>query len=193
MSPVSSQLKRNTNLSHKEQVFVREFLRDGNATRAATRAGYASGNRKSAAEIGCRLVKKSQVRRAIEVGRAKLLERINVKIEDVVDRLAAIAFADMGEVAEWDADGLRLLPSDEVDTRGIKSVTVFTTTATWFTKDGEEHTTTTVRSEVTMLDRLKALELLGKHLGMWPKHDVGPSTACDVVKVYRADDWARLP
>src|SRR3954471_6269593 len=99
-------------LSQKESLFVAEYLRDGNATRAAIAAGYSP---RSADVLGSRLVRKSSVADAIARGRARLLDRAEVTAQDVIDRLTVIGMADIADVVEWDGKSVRIKPFDEID------------------------------------------------------------------------------
>lgn len=67
-------------LSAKQRAFVTEYLRDGNATQAAIRAGY---SQKTAQEQSSRLLSKVIVRQAVEKARAAI-ER--PKIADAAER-----------------------------------------------------------------------------------------------------------
>ena len=60
-------------LNDRQHGFVREYLVDGNATKAAIRAGYAP---RSAQMQSSKLLSKPMVRQAIAAGKVKLNERI---------------------------------------------------------------------------------------------------------------------
>ena len=61
-------------LTHKQQVFVNEYLRDFNATQAAIRTGY---SQKSAGAIGNENLLKPEIKQAIE----QRIERGDLKTE----------------------------------------------------------------------------------------------------------------
>lgn len=149
-------------LNPKQAAFVREYLLDLNATQAAIRAGYSE---KTAHSQGPRLLEHDGVAAAIQAALDERAERTQVSADRVVAELAAIAFSDLRDVATWGRDWLSLIDSSEIDAgaaRAIREV-VATTTAT-------EHGEST-RMHVRQHDKLRALELLGKHLGMF-KRDV---------------------
>ena len=58
-------------LNAKQEAFVREYLRDGNATQAAIRAGY---SKHTAEQQGPRLLGNVGVARAFKAGQAKLVK-----------------------------------------------------------------------------------------------------------------------
>jgi phage terminase small subunit len=68
-------------MNAKEARFVAEFLIDGNATRAAIRAGYSE---RSARQLGYRLLTKDHIRKAIDEGRARVTKKAEVTAEGVV-------------------------------------------------------------------------------------------------------------
>ena len=108
-------------ITPKQQRFVTEYLVDLNATQAAIRAGY---SRKTAQQQGSRLLTNVVVKRAIAAQHAKQLKAVDVRIEDVLRDVMAIAHTDLHTLTEQS---------------GVP--------ARWS-------------------DKLKALELLMKHLGL---------------------------
>lgn len=139
-------------LTEKQQKFVDEYLVDLNATQAAIRAGYSV---KTAEQMGYKLVHKSSVSEVIKKEQAKLSKRTGISQERILRELAKIGFSNLKEYVAWDADGIHLKDSAEVDGAVLQSVT-----ETYLPSGG-------VKTEVKAHDKAKALELLGKHLGMW--------------------------
>lgn len=139
-------------LTPKQQRFVEEYLVDLNATQAAIRAGYSV---KTAEQQGYQLLHKTSVSTAIAQAQAELSKRTGVSQERIIRELAKIAFVDLKDIVEWGQDGINLKAQDEVDGSVLQSVT-----ETWLPKGG-------TKTEVKAHDKTRALELLGKHLGMW--------------------------
>lgn len=141
-------------LTEKQKRFVEEYLIDLNATQAAIRAGY-SPNR--ASEQGHQLLQKTTVSNEIAVTMAERSKRTGINQDRVVQELAKIAFVNIKSVVN---DECEILPdASETDLAAIESIKVKTIP----TKTGEMG----VEREVKLSSKLKALELLGKHLGMW--------------------------
>lgn len=138
-------------LTQKQKLFIDEYLIDLNATQAAIRAGYSPNN---ADKIGSELLGKTRVSDAIKTAMAERSKRIGVNADRVVQELAKIAFVNATKVMDPKTAMVRedALPED---TAAIQSVKVKT-----FGEDGLER-------EIKMADKLKALELLGRHLGMF--------------------------
>lgn len=138
-------------MTKKQKRFVEEYLIDLNATQAAIRAGYSPD---TAYSIGNENMKKPEIKAKIDKAMAERSRRTGVNADRVVMELAKIAFVNAGDVI--DAETATLKPdAAREDTAAIQSVKVKT-----FGEDGLER-------EIKMADKLKALELLGKHLGMF--------------------------
>ncbi len=140
-------------LNDKQQRFVDEYLIDLNATQAAIRAGYSV---KRASEIGYQLLQKTTVQTAISEKMADRSRRTGVNQDRVVLELAKIAFVKMTDIV--DEHGKIKDSASEDDLACIESIKY---------KESESDTGASVEREVKISSKLKALELLGKHLGMW--------------------------
>ena len=141
-------------MTKKQKRFVEEYLIDLNATQAAIRAGYKAGNAQRASEIGSDLLQKTPVSDAIATAMAERSRRTGVNADRVVMELAKIAFVNADDVIDVGTATIKDGAARD-DTAAIQSVKVKT-----FGEDGLER-------EIKMADKLKALELLGKHLGMF--------------------------
>lgn len=141
-------------MTEKQKRFVEEYLMDLNATQAAIRAGYKVDN---ARQIAAENLAKPYIAEAIEKALAERSRRTGINQDRVIQELAKIAFVNIADVVGSDCE---ILPdANEADLAAIESVKVKTIP----TKSGE----TGVEREVKLSSKLKALELLGKHLGMW--------------------------
>ena len=75
-------------LTPKQEMFVKEYLVDLNATQAAIRAGY---SKKTADRIGPELLGKTCVARAIEEANQKRAEKLELSAEWVLENLKNVA------------------------------------------------------------------------------------------------------
>lgn len=141
-------------MTKKQKLFVEEYLVDLNATQAAIRAGYSPDTAKA---IGSENLTKPDIRAHIDKAMAERSKRTGVNADRVVMELAKIAFINAVDVINAEDATLKDDAAPE-DTAAIQSVKV----KTFPTKDGEG-----VEREIKMADKIKALELLGKHLGMF--------------------------
>lgn len=140
-------------LTEKQQRFVDEYLIDLNATQAAIRAGYSA---KTADVQGSRMLGNIKVQQAIAEAMAKRSKRTGVNQDRVVLELAKIAFVKMTDIV--DSEGRIRSNATDDDLSCIESIKY---------KESDNEYGGSVEREVKISSKLKALELLGKHLGMW--------------------------
>ncbi len=141
-------------LTNKQKAFVQEYLVDLNGTQAALRAGY---NKNSAPVVGCENLKKPNIQQAIQEEMEKRQERTRVTQDKVVQELAKLAFSNMRSFAKWSKDGVVLVDSDQLTDDETACVAEITQTETQYGK--------TIK--VKPYNKKDALELLGRHLGMF--------------------------
>ena len=138
----------------KQDVFVEEYLIDLNATQACIRAGYSV---KTASEQGARLLANVKVQTKIAKAMAERSKRTGVNQDRVVLELAKIAFVNPSELIDTNTG--KVLPGASSDDLAcIQSVKVKKTT---------KGKNVIEEREVRVHDKIKALEKLGQHLGMW--------------------------
>ncbi|KYK44536.1 hypothetical protein A1D31_14150 [Bradyrhizobium liaoningense] len=145
-------------LTPKQARFVEEYLIDLNATQAAIRAGYSA---KSANDQVGGLLAKPHIKAAIEAGRAARSEETKIDAAWVLKRLAVEAEADMADIY-WENGALKPVHEWPKIWRqglvaGVEHIEV---------KDREGNATGDVIVKVKISDRVKRLELIGKHVGV---------------------------
>lgn len=166
-----------TKLPPKQRRFVQEYLADLNATQAAIRAGYSA---RTAAAQGARLLTKVKVQDALQDAQKRREKRTEITADRVLTELAKIAFSDLTDFVEFGPEGIKIKPSDQVDGAALSEVSEMVTMAA---------TTTSVK----LHPKMRALELLCKHLGLTPdRHQLsgpngGPIEWADLVKVAQSD------
>ena len=141
-------------MTKKQKRFIVEYLVDLNATQAAIRAGYSPD---TAGSIGSENLKKPEIRARIEKAIAERSKRTGINQDRIVMELAKIALLNPKGLVNFDEATIKEDAADE-DVAAVASVRV----KRFPTKDGEG-----VEREVKMYDKTKALELLGRHLGMF--------------------------
>lgn len=146
--------KGSEDMTDKQQRFIEEYLIDLNATQAAIRAGYST---KTAEQIGFQLLNKTSVSEEIKKKMAERSKRTGINADRVLDELAKIAFANAKDIINFEDASVRK-GANEDDLACVQSVKVKKQTS----DKGELE-----ERQVTMYDKKAALELLGRHLGMW--------------------------
>lgn len=150
-------------LTDKQKRFCDEYLIDLNATQAAIRAGYSE---KNADKIGSELLGKTRVSEYIQQRKKERVERTEITQDFVLRELLAIASAnttDYAKVVEKvgvDKDGKTVFYRT-VEPTLTEDLTEDQKKALAVIKEGRNGL------EVRPHDKVRALELLGKHLGMW--------------------------
>ena len=111
--------------------------------------------------MGQRLLKNVEIQAAIQKRQEKLQDKLEITQEKVLEELAAIAFANGTNFATITQNGCVLLtPTNELSENKKKAVALI--------KEGQYGV------EVKLHDKVRALELLGKHLGVFDsKHGSG--------------------
>jgi len=141
-------------ITPKQQRFVDEYLVDLNATQAAIRAGYSA---KTAEQQGPRLLGNVGVQAAI-VDRQKALQKsTQITQKNVIDELAKIAFGDRRNLMKWGPSGVTLVDSTQISPDDAAAVCEVSET---INLNGGS-------LKLKTHDKVKALELLGKHLGLF--------------------------
>ena len=140
-----------TKLTPKQERFCEEYLVDLNATQAAIRAGYSE---KTANRIAAENLSKLDIQQKIEELRNAQSERTEITADRVLQELAAIAFADRTKIAAIQESGeVAFTPTDKLSDDVKKTIS------------GIEHGKYGIK--VSTCDKIKALELLGKHIGLF--------------------------
>lgn len=86
-----------TQLPEKQEVFVKEYMVDWNATQAAIRAGYSAN---SASQIAYQLLQKPSVRDAIETLAVARARRLGVDADELMRMWAAVVSLDANELSQ---------------------------------------------------------------------------------------------
>jgi len=141
-------------VTNKQKRFCDEYLIDLNATQAAIRAGYSVD---SAGTIGSENMQKPNIRARIGKALAERSRRTGINADLVIVELARIGRVNAANVINMNDATVKETAAED-DTAAIASVKVKIIP----TEDGD-----IVEREVKLHDKNKALELLGKHLGMF--------------------------
>ena len=172
-------------LTPRRRRFVEEYLIDLNATQAALRAGYSP---RTAKKESWSLLTDPAVRAAVAGAQAERSRRTSITADRVLEELASIAFADIGDFVSWGRDGVRLNDSSNLAKDQRRAVAEVYQTKT---RDGGS-----VRFKLH--DKRAALSDIGRHLGMFKERhehsgpDGGPIVTEDVTELTELERAHRL-
>jgi len=159
-------------LTAKQKAFVAEYLIDLNATQAAIRAGYSE---RTAEQMAYKLVQKSSVQEAIQEAMKNREQRTQITQDKVLNELAKIAFANGTDFASLKTGTKKEQVWNE-ETQEYEEVEVekqFVQFVDTDTLPPDKKAAIAAIKEtrygiaVESCDKVKALELLGRHLGMF--------------------------
>lgn len=156
-----------SDLTDKQELFVLYYLQDPNATKAAKKAGYSED---TAYSQGQRLLKNAEIKAAIE----ERLSDVEVTTSRILIELSKIAYADMEDFGSVEEGGSFQAKSfDQLEpgaSRAIKKIKEKRKLLSSGEGEGD-NVILDSQYEFELHDKLKAIELLGKYLGMFDKKD----------------------
>ncbi len=147
-------------LTDKQRIFALEYLVDLNATQAAIRAGYSE---ETARSIGSENLTKPDVREFIDAALAKREARLELKSDTVIRELLRVALVDIGGAYGQSGKLLHLHEMPEDVRRAIAGIDI----EEMYDGTGEARTHVGDVVKVKFWDKMKGLELLGKHLQLF--------------------------
>jgi phage terminase small subunit len=170
----------NENLTDKQELFCQYYIAetDFNATSAAKKAGYSQD---TAQEISAENLSKPIIQARIKELMADRMARLKVTQDWVVNELKKVAGANMHDYADWNGDKVDLVDSETLTEDQTAAVASLNKTVT---KDGGS-------IGFKLHDKVKALEMLGKHLKMFTdKIDLGGQKDNPIQAKY---DYSKIP
>ncbi|MEE0420026.1 MAG: terminase small subunit [Lachnospiraceae bacterium] len=140
-------------LTAKQKIFAEEYLVDLNATRAYKAAYPRVKKDETAASAAARMLRNVNVAAYVEERMQERQKRTEITQDRVLEELAAIAFARATDYAEVKQDRVIIKDTADLTENQIKAIAGI--------KEGK------FGIELKLNDKEKALELLGRHLGMF--------------------------
>lgn len=140
-------------MTEKQKIFANEYLIDLNATRAY-KVAYPSVKKDETARVnGSRMLTNANVAAYIKKRMWERQKRTEVTQDRVIEELAAIAFAKATDYVKIIRGNVILTDTKELSENQIKAIAGI--------KEGKNGV------ELKLNNKEKALELLGRHLGMF--------------------------
>lgn len=173
-------------LTDKQEMFCREYLIDLNATQAAIRAGYSA---KTANRTASENLSKPDIQFRITELKAKRNEDVSINAEYVLKRLVEIDQMDVLDILNSNGDLKPVAEWPKVWRTTLSGLEVM--------EMASEGNAAALLKKIKWPDKVKNLELLGKHISVQAfkeqveqkvtaTHNVMPVPSCDNV-----DDWEK--
>lgn len=147
-------------LKGKQELFCQEYLVDLNATQAAIRAGY---SKKTAYRTGCDNLKKPHIAARIAELKAARVERVVADADYLLKRLLDEAEADLADLYTEEGSLKPVHQWPKIWRQGL--VAGLEVQQQYEYKDGERVPDGVV-VKAKLADRVRRLELLGKHIAV---------------------------
>lgn len=168
-------------LNAKQEAFAHEYIKDLNITQSAIRAGYSE---KTAHSQGSRLLNHVEVSQLIQKLKHQRCEASKVDAEYVLRRLKAIDELDILDIVQDDLMSFK--PLNEWPKSWRTSINGFDISTVMF---GGDEPIETIVKKIKWPDKVKNLELIGKHVDVkaWDKEAEITTTIRNVMPVPTAD------
>ena len=138
-------------LTDKQERFCGEYLQDLCGAQAAIRAGYSAS---SANRIAARLLSKVHIQKKVEALKAERAKRLDISAERVLKELARLAFGDPAEIVSVGRRGrITVKPTADLTEDQRRTIQAVSETPNGI--------------KIKFADKLRALELVGKHIGLF--------------------------
>lgn len=146
-------------LTPRQRRFVEEYLKDLNATQAAIRAGYSP---RSAKQVGDALLSKPHIAAAVAKLQAERSRRTQIDADYVLHRLVEIDQMDVLDILNDDMSVRPVSQWPQAWRRYLSGIDV----AEIFEGRGEDRQMVGILKKIKWPDKVKNLELLGRHVGV---------------------------
>ena len=153
-------------LTAKQSRFIDEYVIDLNGKEAAIRAGY---SRHSSKDIASQLLVIPEVAAAVDAAKLERSIKLGVDAEFVLKRLTDEVNADLADL--YDDDG-KMLPVEDWPLIFRTGLVSGIETEELFEGVGKERVQVGIVRKIKLSDRIKRLELIGKHVAVNAFQDV---------------------
>jgi phage terminase small subunit len=158
---------KSSKLNPKQELFIREYLKDFNGTQAAIRAGYPKHRARFQAT---QALSNPHIELAISTEMLRRTAKVEVDVEFVLKELLQIANCDVAEAFEENG-GLKSI--HDIPTPIRKTISSFEVEEIWEMQQDEDNPRRRHKVQIGELKKVKfwdkkgSLELLGKYLAMF--------------------------
>jgi len=163
----------NIDLNPRHELFVVEFVSNGfHGTKAYQKVFECSEDvaRKNAS----RLLTNADIKKAIRTALDKLIAKMEITPERVLQEIAKMAFANMGEYIAIQEDGSAYVDLSKVDMAGTAAIQEVVSDE--YAEGRGEDARVVKRVKLKLADKTRNLELLGKYLKLFSESTPASST-----------------
>lgn len=150
-------------MTNKQEIFCNEYIKDFNATRAYKSAYPGCKKDETAAQAGSRLLRNVNVKNRIEELKEELKVQGKVTQEMIIQELVKIGFSDIRKLYTEHGSLKNIQDIDDSTASAISSVESFEE----YEGRGNDREYIGDTKKIKMYSKEKALELLGKQIGMF--------------------------
>ena len=155
------------------EAFVYAYLINFNATKAYKKVSP-NVTYESAMVLGYRMLQRTEVKEAIEQLRKIQLERFQISADKVLREISILAFQNLGDYGEWDAEGNFLLdPSAEIP-HELKAAIAGIERETRYVPGEDGEMRPVHKLKFHLHSKTKGLEMLGRHLNLFRDNASAP-------------------
>ena len=154
----NSMARRNS----RHEIFAREYVKDLNGTRAAIAAGYGE---KGAHVRASQLLRNRKVQGLLAKLTKKHADKLDLSAEKVLSELSSMGFSNMLDYIKPTEEGsvyVHLSNLTREQSSAIQEVTVDE-----YVEGKGKHARKVKRTKLKLVDKIRSLELLGKHLKLF--------------------------
>lgn len=156
-----SKVKNERGLTPRQAAFVDEYVKTGNGRQSAIAAGYS--NNRAEVEAG-RLLTNAAIKELIDLKRAEKSKRAGIDAAWLLKRLAEEAEAKISDL--YNKETGQLLPVHEWPEIWQKGLVAGVEVQELFEGFGKDRTWIGNLVKIKVSDRVRRLELIGKHIGV---------------------------
>lgn len=171
-------------MTEQRKRFADKYFETLNATKSAIYAGYSE---QSATSQGSQLLNEPDVQEYLQAIRLEYQNKSGITKERLLEEYAKIAFFDIREI--YDVDG-GLIHVKQLDDKSAGAIASIKSTEEWGEDDEGRKIITGTNKEVKIFDKIRALQDLGKHLGLFEKDNDQKAKAAQVT-IFQLPDNGR--
>ena len=146
----------------RHETFAREYVKDLNGTRAAIAAGYA---KKSAHVTASELLSNPKVKEMVARLTKKHADKLDLSAEKVLSELSSMGFSNMLDYIKTTEEGSAYVDLSNLTREQAAAIPEITVDE--YVEGKGKHARKVKRTRLKLVDKIRSLELLGKHLKLF--------------------------